>query len=131
MRVFCTGRLMTIAAMSVCVSAADLTPQQIEFFEKRVRPVLVKNCYPCHSSASKSPMGGLRVDTRESLLRGGDKGPVVEPGDAGHSCLIQAVSYSGDLKTPPSGRLPDEQSADLQAWIQMVAPDLRIEPAAA
>src|SRR6266568_4294848 len=95
-----------------CLLASDLTPQQIEFFEKRIRPVLVTNCYACHSSAIKSPMGGLRVDTRESLLRGGIRGPSIKPGDPDGSRLIEAISYRHELKMPPSGKLPDEQIVD-------------------
>src|SRR5213593_4246195 len=75
-----------------CLRAAEPSAEQIEFFEKRIRPVLVKNCYACHSGALKAPMGGLRVDTREWLLRGGAHGPAIKPGDPDESRLLQAIS---------------------------------------
>ena len=87
--------LPTLAALALAQAvassllASEPTPQQIEFFEKRIRPVLVTNCYACHSGAIKAPMGGLRVDTRESLLRGGGRGPAIKPGDPDGSHLLK------------------------------------------
>jgi hypothetical protein len=107
--------------------AAEPAAEQIEFFEKRIRPVLVKNCYACHSAAIKSPMGGLRLDTREALFRGGSHGPAIRAGDPDGSLLFQALAYRGDVRMPPSGRLPDDQLADFAAWIRMGAPDPRLE----
>ncbi len=90
----------------------------IEFFEKRVRPVLVDNCYNCHS-ASTNAKGGLRVDDRNGLLAGGNGGPAVAPGDPKKSLLLQAVRYTDDdLKMPPKKRLTAEQVADLTRWIE-------------
>ena len=116
-------------AVASCLLASEPTPQQIEFFEKRIRPVLVTNCYACHSGVIKSPMGGLRVDTRESLLRGGSRGPSIKPRNPDGSRLIDAISYRQELKMPPSAKLPDEQIADLKSWIRMGAPDPRVEAA--
>ena len=85
---------------------ATANPQQEEFFEKKIRPVLAEKCYLCHSASSKPPMGGLRVDARDTLLKGGDRGPVIVPGDPEKSLLIQAISYRHlDLKMPPNGKL--------------------------
>ena len=87
-----------------------------EFFEMRVRPVLASNCFTCHTS---SKMGGLQVDSRESLLKGGGRGAAVVPGDPGGSLLIQAVSHSHDeLKMPPQGKLKRREIEDLAAWIK-------------
>src|ERR1035438_2233344 len=105
------------------VRAGSPSPKQIEFFEKRVRPVLAAQCFACHGRASNPPMGGLRLDTREMLLRGGKRGPAILPGDPDNSRLLQAVSYLHELKMPPAGKLPDEQIADLAAWIKMGAPE--------
>ncbi|MDQ2949095.1 MAG: DUF1549 domain-containing protein, partial [Acidobacteriota bacterium] len=108
----------------VCpLAAADATPQQIEFFESRIRPVLVASCYPCHGSATATPMGGLRVDSRDMLLRGGKSGPAIAPGDADASRLYRAVNYRETLKMPPTGKLTDAQIADIGAWIKMGAPE--------
>jgi hypothetical protein len=100
-------------------SAADL-----EFFETKVRPVLAKNCYGCHSSDTKSPMGGLFLDTRAGVRTGGKSGPAVVPGKPDDSLLIQAINYKG-RKMPPSGQLPDAAIADLTKWVTMGAPDPR------
>ncbi|HVR87428.1 MAG TPA: PSD1 and planctomycete cytochrome C domain-containing protein, partial [Planctomycetota bacterium] len=90
----------------------------VEFFEKKVRPVLVKNCYTCHS-ANTNAKGGLRVDDRGGLLRGGSSGPAVVPGNPEKSLLIQAVSHTGDVSTmPPKKPLTAEETADLTRWIK-------------
>ena len=71
-------------------AAAAPTEAQIAHFESKIRPVLVKHCYDCHSAEADTAEGGLRVDSREALLRGGDRGPAVVPGDPGASLLITA-----------------------------------------
>jgi hypothetical protein len=88
-----------------------------EFFEMRVRPVLAKNCFACHT---QSKMGGLAMTSREALLRGGQSGAAVVPGQPDDSLLMRAVRHDHDrLKMPPTGgRLPDAQLADLAAWIK-------------
>ena len=121
MRSFCW--LLTLIPASTCLAQMDA--DQLEFFEKKVRPVLAGNCYGCHNSKMKAPMGGLQIDTRDGLLRGGDSGKAIVPGDPAASRLVQAVSYTHDLKMPPSGKLTDGQIADLTAWVKMGAPDPR------
>jgi hypothetical protein len=93
-----------------------------------VRPVLANNCYKCHSVQSDKVKGGLLLDSREGLLKGGDTGPAIVPGDPEHSLLIKAVRYSDpDLQMPPKGnQLPDAAIADLVAWVKMGAPDPRV-----
>jgi Planctomycete cytochrome C len=109
---------------AVCpLIAADSTPEQIEFFETRIRPVLTASCYPCHGPAVAPPMGELRVDSREMLLRGGKSGPALTPGNPETSRLWRAITYQESLKMPPSGKLSDAQISDLAAWIKMGAPD--------
>jgi hypothetical protein len=111
--------------------AADLTAEQIEFFEKGIRPVLVEKCYSCHSAEAPKAMGGLRLDTAESLLKGGDNGPVVVPGAPEKSLLIKAVTYKElQLKMPPTGKLSDDEIERLTRWVKMGAPDPRKEVAA-
>jgi hypothetical protein len=97
----------------------------IEFFEKHVRPVFVEHCYRCHSSkAEKGIKGGLNLETREGLLKGGENGPAIIPGDVDRSLLIKAVRYLDEnLKMPPKDRrLSGEQVAGLEAWVKMGAP---------
>src|SRR6516165_5466774 len=82
------------------------------FFELKIRPLLAMKCLPCHGG--KKTNSGLRVDSREALLRGGDRGPAIVPGEPGKSLLIQAVrQIDDDLKMPPDRRLPDESTRDL------------------
>jgi hypothetical protein len=93
-------------------------PALIEFFEKKVRPVLVNNCYNCHS-ASTNAKGGLRLDDRNALLHGGSSGPAVVVGKPEKSLLIQAVSHSGDVSSmPPKKQLSSAEIADLSKWIK-------------
>ncbi len=100
-----------------------------EFFEMRVRPVLAKNCFACHTA---SKMGGLEMRSRESLLKGGKSGPAVTAGDPDHSLLIQAIRQQGELKMPPQGRLKDEEIEQIAAWVKSGAvwPDAPVAPAA-
>src|SRR5688572_20437312 len=111
-----------------------------ELFEKKVRPVLVDHCYKCHSAEaeqSKKLKAGLFLDTKEGMLKGGDGGAVIVPGEPDKSRLIEAVRYHNpELQMPPKGpRLTDEQVADLAAWVKAGAPDPRTpsatQPAAA
>ena len=108
-------RLVLVMAVLECWAwSAEATPEQAEFFEKRIRPVLVKQCHACHSDVLAKPMGGVRVDTREGLAA------VVASGKLG-----EVVRYQGAKKMPPSGKLPDDQLADLETWIRAGAPDPR------
>jgi hypothetical protein len=99
--------------------AAAPGPEALEYFEKRVRPVLVEKCQSCHGP--KKQQGGLRLDSRAGLLKGGDNGPVVQPGQPEKSTLIHAVRQDGDLKMPPKGKLDAETVAALTGWVKMGA----------
>ena len=91
-------------------------PDTIEFFEMRIRPVLVKRCYACHTS---TPMSGLDLSGREALLKGGSRGSAFLADKPEESLLIKAVSYKLDgLKMPPAGKLPDNEIEDLTAWVK-------------
>jgi hypothetical protein len=107
--------------------AADPTPAQLQFFENRIRPVLAQNCYKCHSQQSEKVKGGLLLDTREGVLKGGENGPSIVPGNPDKSLLIKAVRYNdADLQMPPKGgKLADAAIADLENWVRMGAPDPR------
>ena len=100
------------------------TPDQIKFFETKIRPVLVEQCYECHAAGAKIVQGGLRVDHREGLLRGGDTGAAIVPGDTEQSPLLAALRYE-DVEMPPKGKLPNAVIKDFEAWIAMGAPDPR------
>ncbi|MFN7918447.1 MAG: PSD1 and planctomycete cytochrome C domain-containing protein [Bryobacteraceae bacterium] len=99
------------------------------FFESRVRPVLVKNCYGCHSREAKAAQAGLVLDSKAGLLRGGASGPAIVPGRPDESALIRAIRYDSARKMPPMGKLPDSVIADLTRWVEMGAPDPRSDAA--
>src|SRR3979490_617497 len=102
----------------------------VEFFEKKIRPMLVEHCYKCHSRQSEKVKGGLLLDTREGLLKGGDTGPAIVPGDPEKSLLIKAVTYKDlQLKMPTTGKLSEAEIQRLSAWVKMGVPDPRKEVA--
>lgn len=107
-------------AATTTTPSAD--PEGIEFFERRVRPLLVKHCYECHATTSKTPQGGLLLDQRSEILQGGDSGAAVVPGKPDESLLITAVRYGEMLQMPPAGRLTDREIADLVEWVQRGLP---------
>lgn len=108
------------------VSAQEKSPtfsdQELEFFEAKVRPLLVKQCYECHGPDSDPVEGGLLTSSRKALLHGGDTGPAIKPGDPQASLLVEVVNYDGDITMPPSSKLPQEQIDILAEWIQRGAP---------
>jgi hypothetical protein len=112
--VLCCSVLFTASA-----SAAD--PAAVEFFEKKVRPVLADNCVKCHGPEKQK--AGLRLDSATAVRKGGESGPPVVPGDVEKSLLVKAVRQDDpELKMPPTGKLPDAAVADLAAWVKMGAP---------
>jgi hypothetical protein len=116
----CVTLVLTLAAVPCAAAEKPATPEEAQFFETRVRPVLADNCFRCHGPAKQR--GGLRVDSRTALLAGGDRGPAVVPGDPGNSLLIRAVGHADDLKMPPAKKLPAPQAADLARWVRLGAP---------
>ncbi|WP_397568845.1 PSD1 and planctomycete cytochrome C domain-containing protein [Schlesneria sp. T3-172] len=109
-----------LVALSAASAAGAPTPEQLDFFEKRVRPLLVEHCLECHGS--KKQEAGLRLDTHAGFLKGTDGGPVFS-GNAEGSRLLKVLEYAdGDTQMPPKGKLPAEQIADFQQWLSMGAP---------
>ncbi len=109
--------------------AENLSPEQVEFFESRIRPILAQDCYECHRSAGPKK-GGLSLDHRAAWQAGGNSGPVILPGKPDESLLIQAIRHSlDDLKMPKSGAQLDQAIVhDFVQWVQMGAPDPREQP---
>jgi mono/diheme cytochrome c family protein len=105
--------ICTAPALVAQTNSADTS----EFFETRIRPILSNSCYGCHTN---SALGGLRLDSREAMLKGGQRGVAVVPGDPENSLLIKAVTQvNPDLKMPAgAAKLKDAQIADLQAWVK-------------
>jgi hypothetical protein len=107
------------AVLPAVVSADDSPPADQEFFEKRIRPILVEHCLECHSAKTNPLKGGLRLDTLEGLMAGGDSGAAVVPGDPDKSRLVVAVGYeSEEIQMPPAGKLPADKVADLREWVK-------------
>ncbi len=97
-----------------------VSASEAEFFESRIRPVLAEHCHRCHGpNESKS---GLRLDSREALLRGGDSGPAAVPGDPGSSPLLEAVRHEGLVRMPPKAKLGVQAVTDLESWIKLGLP---------
>ena len=105
------------------------TKEGTEYFEKKIRPILVKHCYDCHSGDVKKAKGNFVLDTRDGLHKGGQSGQVIAPGNPDDSLLIEAVRYQG-LEMPPKEQLPDELIEELVKWVEMGAPDPRSGKAA-
>lgn len=116
---------VVIALFAPAASSAD-EPQRehsaeaLEYFETHVRPLLVERCHDCHGPDSDE--AGLRLDSREALLRGGDTGPALVPGRPEQSRLIEAISYRGDIQMPPDGKLADREIEILTQWVKLGAP---------
>lgn len=105
---------------------AEIDATSLDFFEKEVRPVLIEHCYRCHSAESSNLKGGLRLDSRDGLLKGGDLGPAIVPGEPDRSRLIEAIRYKNhELQMPPKRALPTAQIDALTKWVAMGAPDPR------
>jgi hypothetical protein len=95
----------------------------VEYFEKKIRPVLAEYCYECHSHKAEKLKAGLYLDSRDGMLRGGESGAAVLPGDPTKSRLIEAIGYGNpDLQMPPKRKLADAAIASLVEWVKMGAP---------
>jgi len=105
---------------SLRADPASPSPAQAEFFEKTIRPILATSCLDCHGSAKQK--GGLRLDSREAILRGGDTGPAAVPGNPRDSLLVKAVNHKDDLRMPPRGDLKANQIEALSVWIKQGLP---------
>ncbi len=126
-------RCALLAGLCLCAkdgetATAKISRAQDDFFETKIRPIFANECYACHGATAKKVKGGLRLDSREGILEGGDSGAVIVTGEPDKSSLITAVRYADkDLKMPPpkdkaDRKLSDAQIADLVQWVKMGAP---------
>ncbi len=122
---------LTVCGAAAAQAQADDTPPaaaDVEFFEQKIRPLLVMRCFECHSEKgngekSKGIKGGLHLDSRAGILAGGDSGPAVVPEKPVESLLIDAVNYSQDsAQMPPRGKLPQAEIDLLTEWVRRGAP---------
>ncbi len=117
--------LILFAIAAVPTYGQQLTPDELKFFEAKIRPVLIRECYGCHSNQAGNVRGGLRLDTREVMLIGGSSGPAIVPGDVEESLLFNAMVHE-DFIMPPKRKLSDSVINDFREWIEMGAPDPRV-----
>ncbi|MGC9941459.1 MAG: PSD1 and planctomycete cytochrome C domain-containing protein [Verrucomicrobiota bacterium] len=129
-----TGSLLVLLFASTALVAnaqiehKSISPEQLEFFEKNIRPVLVAHCYECHSEEKGMSKSELTLDTRDGIRAGGTRGPAVVPGKPDDSVLIQAIRQTGQLHMPPDSRggmLPDDVIANFEKWVKDGAADPR------
>ena len=122
--------LLSLLLGAACV-AAEPAPAEpafdeasIEFFEKEVRPILTARCLECHGGGDgkKAPKGGLRMDARSELIKGGDTGAAIVPGKPGESLLVSAINYGDVYQMPPKSKLPAKEIATLTKWVERGAP---------
>ena len=114
--------LLLAPGVRVGAAEADANEAGIDFFEKKVRPVLADQCYDCHGPQSGKGKAKLRVDTREALLQGGLSGPAIIPGEPDRSLLILAVRHDGAVAMPPKSKLEPDDIQALASWVKMGAP---------
>jgi len=123
-------RIFTVFSFSgLCglgMAVADEKKAGIEFFESKIRPVLVKSCYECHSADAKKLGGKLRLDTRDDFRKGGESGSPMVMGKPAESLLIHSLKWQHDLEMPPKDPLPEVVVANFEKWIEMGAPDPRV-----
>ena len=125
-----TSALLSCAAFAQNESAtphAGISPDQLAFFEKNIRPVLVEHCYKCHAADATKVRGGLLLDNKPNSLLGGESGhPGITPGDPANSSIYTAMTWQNpDMEMPPKEKLPDSVIANFKKWIEMGAPDPR------
>jgi len=119
------GRFLLLLLPALAAGEPAAAQQaELEFFEKKIRPVLIERCYKCHSAESKKLKGKLLLDTREGLLKGGESGPAIVAGRPEKSLLISALRYE-DLEMPPKNKLSDAVINDFVLWIKKGAADPR------
>src|SRR5438445_11865360 len=104
-------------------TSTQFARQQLEFYERQVQPILAENCYKCHSHQAEKIKAGFVLDSREGLLKGGETGPAIVPGDAEKSLLIKAIRHvDEDLQMPPKKKLADSEIATLAEWVKLGEP---------
>src|SRR5215216_3283979 len=111
----CWSRLLLVSPILASTFAVAEEPQDQRFYREKIAPVLEAQCFRCHSAKADALKGGLRLDSRASMLEGGDSGPAVVPGNIGESLLIQALRHDGGLQMPPKkSKLPEQTITDFE-----------------
>jgi hypothetical protein len=105
-----------LAVLPCLLAGAKAPKNPARFFDTRVAPILTRRCLGCHNEELKD--GGVSFLDRESLIRGGRRGPAIIPGDPEHSVLVQAIRHNGDVKMPPGPKLPSRDIVILTDWVR-------------
>src|SRR4029079_5451292 len=113
--IWCCCSAPATAQQTAPESADPFSAADLEFFETKVRPLLVARCHECH--AGNKPKGGLRLDTRAAVLAGGDTGPAATPGKPDESLLVDAIRYGETYQMPPKSQMPADEVAVLVDWV--------------
>ncbi|MEM7013404.1 MAG: DUF1549 domain-containing protein, partial [Verrucomicrobiota bacterium] len=116
---------MSIVFLLAPISGIVAAEDGVAFFERKIRPMLVEHCTKCHGEDPKKLKGGLYLTSRDGILRGGDSGPALVPGDPDASLIMAALRWEDDLEMPPKAQLPEAIIADFERWVAMGAPDPR------
>lgn len=115
--------LLARLALSPSVSADDAAGDAAALFKDKVRPLLERKCFDCHSSKAEEVKGELKLETLEQILKGGATGPAVVAGDVENSFLLRAIRYQeDDYQMPPAGKMTDEEIAEVEKWVKALAP---------
>ena len=127
--------VLSVLSLARAAEPAALKPDDLQFFETKIRPLLTEHCFKCHSHSAAKIKAGLLLDSRDGVLHGGSSGPAIVPGKPDDSLLIQAIRYTdADLKMPPEdhgGQLSATEVAALTEWVRRGAPDPRLTEAIA
>ena len=116
-----------LIALATTIQAQEPSAEEIAFFEKNVRPILVARCYSCHSAKAGKVKGGLYLDSKPGWMTGGDSGPAIVPGQPDRSLMIKAIRYKEEhLRMPPKHKLPPQEVATLELWVAQGAADPRM-----
>lgn len=107
---------LIVIFMAFAINAEAPTAKDIDHFEKRIRPILVERCGNCHRTGGTTE-NGLALDSRETILKGGNRGAAVVPGDPDKSLIVHAIERTGDLQMPPETRLTQDEINALREWI--------------
>ena len=119
------GLLFFIALFGASILQRDLTAEEVsvadaKFFREEVLPLLKESCQRCHGE--KKQKSGLRLDSRDAVLKGGQNGPAIVPKKPDESLMMKVLEYSGDIQMPPDAKLDDEKIAIIKKWIEKDAP---------
>src|SRR5262245_38642264 len=112
--------LIYVCLVASPVGAAPVSPADVDFFEKQIRPVLSEQCWSCHGP--KKQTAGLRLDSRAAMLKGGENGPAIDEKEPAKSLILKAIRREGELKMPPKTRLPPPAIDAITAWVNRGAP---------